>query len=149
MRLVVDTSVLIGELLRKAGRERLGDSRLDLFLPEQMWDETKLMLPRRVQQYGLRNGLDDQLQRDLTATCLSAVSSNVDILPEAVYAAQEYEARARSVRDPADWPVVACSLALNAAVWTNDNDFLGTGIATWTTNTLDSWLRRAPEGTTP
>lgn len=36
MRLVVDTSVLVGELLRASGRARLGDDRLELFLPEQM-----------------------------------------------------------------------------------------------------------------
>jgi hypothetical protein len=31
VRLVVDTSVLVGELLRVAGRERLADERLELF----------------------------------------------------------------------------------------------------------------------
>lgn len=35
MRLLVDTSVLVGELLRTSGRSRLGDERLQLFLPEQ------------------------------------------------------------------------------------------------------------------
>lgn len=39
MRLVVDTSVLAGELLRRAGRARLGDDRLELFLPEPRWSE--------------------------------------------------------------------------------------------------------------
>lgn len=48
----------------------------------------------------------------------------------------EDEALARSVRDPNDWPAVACALALTAGIWTNDNDFLGTGVATWTTETL-------------
>ena len=32
MRLVVDTSVLVGELLRARGRRRLRDERLELFL---------------------------------------------------------------------------------------------------------------------
>jgi predicted nucleic acid-binding protein len=32
--------------------------------------------------------------------------------------------------DPHDWPVVATALDLGAAIWTNDNDFLGTGVAT-------------------
>ena len=27
---------------------------------------------------------------------------------------------------------MASALALSAAIWTNDNDFLGTGVATWT-----------------
>jgi hypothetical protein len=42
MRLVVDTSVLVGELLRRTGRGRLGDERLELFLPEQMSAEAQV-----------------------------------------------------------------------------------------------------------
>ncbi|WP_423915701.1 PIN domain-containing protein [Candidatus Poriferisodalis sp.] len=72
-----------------------------------------------------------------------------EFLAEVVYAAMEDEAQARSVRDPDDWPVVAYAMVLNAAVWTNDNDFLGTGVATWTTNALDSWLKRNPEELSP
>ncbi|GMU77240.1 MAG: hypothetical protein AMXMBFR46_00410 [Acidimicrobiia bacterium] len=65
------------------------------------------------------------------------------ILDEAVYSALEDEARARSLRDPADWPVVASALALSAAIWTNDNDELGTGVATWTTESLQARLDRS------
>lgn len=42
MHLVVDTSVLVGELLRAKGRRRLEDDRRDLYLPEQMQIETGL-----------------------------------------------------------------------------------------------------------
>ena len=70
------------------------------------------------------------------------MARNAVIVATAVYSALEDEARARSQRDPDDWPVVACALALSAGVWTNDNDFLGTGVATWTTETLQLWLER-------
>ena len=65
-----------------------------------------------------------------------AGAANVAVVDEAVYSALEDEARSRSMRDPSDWPLVACALALDAAVWTNDNDLLGTGVPTWTTETL-------------
>ncbi|WP_420610466.1 PIN domain-containing protein [Candidatus Poriferisodalis sp.] len=143
MRLVVDTSVLVGELLREAGRERLRDNRLDLFLPERMWQETQWMLPARIERFGEQHGLAPTTQRDLVTACLEAVMGNVDIVAEPIYLAREDEARARSLRDPDDWPVVACALSLGAGVWTNDNDFLGTGVPTWTTATLDLWLQRA------
>jgi hypothetical protein len=39
--------------------------------------------------------------------------------------------------------VVGCALALSAGIWTDDNDFLGTGVATWTTETLQAWLDRS------
>ena len=145
MRLVVDTSVLVGELLRVSGRARLGDERLELFLPEQMWGETGVELPRRVAAFARRRGLEPSLADELKTACLAAVEANVVILDEGIYAALEDEARARSRRDPRDWPVVATALALNAGIWTNDNDFLGTGVATWTTETLQRWLERQPE----
>jgi predicted nucleic acid-binding protein len=142
MRLVVDTSVLVGELLRRAGRNRLGDDRLELFLPEQTWAETQVELPRRVAAFVRRGGLEAEVGKKIVRLCFEAVDANVVILDEAVYSALEDEARARSLRDPTDWPVVATALALSAAIWTNDNDFLGTGVATWTTETLQVWLDR-------
>lgn len=142
MRLVVDTSVLVGELLRVSGRERLADDRLELFLPERMWAETQVELPRRVEAFLRRRGMDPELGTDVVRNGLDSVEANIAILDEAVYAALEEEARARSVRDSADWPVVASALALSAAIWTNDNDFLGTGVPTWTTETLRRWLDR-------
>lgn len=144
MRLVVDTSVLVGELLRAAGRERLGDERLELFLPEQMWGETKVELPRRIAAFTRRRGLDRSLGEALSHACLDAIAANVVIVDAAVYGAVEDEARARTPRDPADWAVVASAIVLSAGIWTNDNDFLGTGVATWTTETLISWLARDP-----
>ncbi len=145
MRLVVDTSVLVGELLRVPGRTRLADERLELFLPEQMWGETRIELPRRITAFIRRRGLEPRLGDELSAACLTAVDANIVSLDEGIYAALEEEARQRSVRDPRDWPVVASALALNAAIWTNENDFLGTGVATWTTDTLQRWLQRQPE----
>lgn len=143
MRLVVDTSVLVGELLRRAGRERLGDARLELFLPEQMWSEFQVGLPRRIAAFVRRRSLPTEVGEELARVCLAAVDANVVVLDQAIYSAIEEEARARSMRDPSDWPVVAAALALSADIWTNDNDFLGTGVATWTTETLQAWLDRA------
>lgn len=143
MRLVVDTSVLVGELIRRRGRVRLGDERLELFMPEQMWAETQVELPRRITTFVRRRGLEPGVGIDLVRLCLKAVEANVVVLDEAIYSAIEDEARARSLRDPVDWPVVASALALTAGIWTNDNDFLGTGVATWTTETLQAWLDRS------
>jgi predicted nucleic acid-binding protein len=146
MRLVVDTSVLVGELLRTHGRHRLGDDRLELFLPEQMWAETQVELPRRINAFVRRRKLVPDVATELTALCLEAIDANLVVLDDAIYAALEDEARARSLRDPNDWPVVASALALAAGVWTNDNDFLGTGVPTWTTESLQAWLDRHDDG---
>lgn len=142
MRLIVDTSVLVGELLCASGRTRLGDYRLELFLPERMLAETRVELPRRIDAFTRRRQLDPAVSREIAGLCMQAIDANLIVVEEAVYAALEHEARARSVRDPRDWPVVASALALTAGVWTNDNDFLGTGVPTWTTETLQGWLDR-------
>lgn len=145
MRLVVDTSVLVGELLRASGRARLGDDRLELFLPERMWSESRVELPRRITAFVSRRKPPLAVGADLTSLCLQTISDNVVVLEESIYSAIEDEARARSQRDPADWHVVATALALSAGIWTGDNDFLGCGVPTWTAVTLQTWLDRHPD----
>ena len=43
-------------------------------------------------------------------------------------------------RDPDDWPALACALLLDCPVWTEDADFFGTGVATWTTSRVKLFL---------
>ena len=142
MRHLVDASALVADLLRVAGRERLADGRLELFIAEHTFAEVAHELPKRVERFAERRSLDARLVERLVAECLAAVDDNLVVVPEAAYAPLEEEARWRSPRDPHDWPVVAAALAVGGAVWTNDKDFLGTGIATWTTETMISWLAR-------
>ena len=146
MRLIVDTSVLVGELLRASSRARLGDDRLELFMAEAMWSETQVELPRRINAFAKRKALPRKVADELMGLCLEAVTADVAVLEESIYSALEDEALARSERDPRDWPAVACALALAAGVWTADSDFLGTGVATWTAATLQRWLQRHPDG---
>jgi predicted nucleic acid-binding protein len=47
------------------------------------------------------------------------------------------------MRDPNDWPVVATALLLNFPVWTEDQDFFGGGVATWTTDRVELHLRES------
>jgi len=45
-----------------------------------------------------------------------------------------------SVRDADDWPVLACAMTLSCPIWTEDTDFFGTGIATWTTDRIELYF---------
>ena len=49
-------------------------------------------------------------------------------------------------RDPDDWPVLACALRLDYPVWTEDQDFFGTGVATWTTALIEIYLSERESG---
>jgi predicted nucleic acid-binding protein len=44
-------------------------------------------------------------------------------------------------RDPDDWPIVAVALLLDFPIWTEDQDFFGSGVATWTTDRVELYLR--------
>jgi predicted nucleic acid-binding protein len=68
----------------------------------------------------------------------------VEIVDESLYEERESSARERMLsRDVEDWPIVATSLLLDCPVWTEDQDFFGSGIATWTTNNVELYLRDA------
>ena len=43
---------------------------------------------------------------------------------------------------------VALALVLKAGIWTSEQDFLGCGLPTWTTETLISYLANEYEQTT-
>ncbi len=44
---------------------------------------------------------------------------------------------------PEDWPVIACALALECPIWTEDRDFFGAGVPTWTTDRVELYLANA------
>src|SRR5215831_3050191 len=46
-------------------------------------------------------------------------------------------------RDPGDWPIVATALFLRCPIWTEDQDFFGAGVPTWTTDRVELYLEEA------
>lgn len=73
---------------------------------------------------------------------LDQVMRIVESVDRSLYEEYEELARARIYsRDPEDWPVVATALMLDAPIWTEDQDFFGSGIAIWTSNRVEIFLR--------
>lgn len=73
---------------------------------------------------------------------LNQVIRLVEPVDRSLYEDFEELARARiSSRDPEDWPIVAAALMLDAPIWTEDQDFFGSGVATWTSNRVEIYLR--------
>jgi predicted nucleic acid-binding protein len=144
MRVVIDTNILVGEALRASGKRRLAHKSLDLLLPHHMWEETAHELPRRIVAVGRHRRMPEAEIEAMQTECYEAIKDNVTVLHGGAYDQLEDEARARSIRDPDDWPLVACALAFSAAIWTQDGGLFGTGVPTWTIETLGSWLERQP-----
>ena len=70
--------------------------------------------------------------------------SLIQLVDRSLYEEFEERARARiSSRDASDWPIVATALLLDSPIWTEDRVFFGAGIATWTSNKIELYLRDA------
>ena len=73
---------------------------------------------------------------------LSALAGIVELIGSDVYGDYEAQARERlAKRDPEDWPILASALALGCPIWTEDTDFFGCGVPTWTSDRVQMFLR--------
>jgi predicted nucleic acid-binding protein len=77
----------------------------------------------------------------LAAEKLRTLRNVVRAITRAEYTVMREPALARiGRRDPDDWPALACALALECPIWTEDRDYFGVGIATWTTANVEVFL---------
>jgi predicted nucleic acid-binding protein len=144
MIVVADASVLVGELLRKRGRELLLRPELQVLVAEDHWSETQHELSRRLGIMESTGRLSPANRRALEEAVQSLIEAKaIDVVSRSMYAPFEATARRRVPRDPQDWPTVALALLLDAAILTGDNDFLGCGCPTWTIETLLRELQTA------
>jgi predicted nucleic acid-binding protein len=78
---------------------------------------------------------------DLAAT-LEDLKLLVNPIDRDAYDHLEAEARERlRGRDEDDWPILATALSLSCAIWTEDADFFGAGVAQWTSDRVEIFLR--------
>jgi predicted nucleic acid-binding protein len=140
VRLAVDASTLVAEVLRARGRRLIADPALDLVVAADAWDETRHELHKRVTHLVARGHLAAEPAADLLQAALAAVAAAATVVPREGYANRLEEARRRIPRDPQDAPTVALALAADCGIWTADHDFFGCGLPVWTTETLEQQL---------
>lgn len=98
--------------------------------------EATYELERRLESMAVRAGLTEDQRQAWLFTALKLLQQRVVVIPQATFAPFESQARLRIPRDPDDWPTIALALALNADVWTEDQDFFGCGLGVWRTDVL-------------
>ncbi len=141
MRIILDANILVGLLISRARRRILFHPDLQLLMTEDAWRETGRHLARRVGE-GVATG---RISADLGTEALTALDE-IDLLirrfPVSSYAPFEEEA-GRRIHHAPDIPTVALALAATVAfpdattaIWTEDKDFWGCGVAVWTTEKL-------------
>jgi predicted nucleic acid-binding protein len=78
---------------------------------------------------------------------LQALAAVIVPVPSASYESLKEKALARiGLRDPDDWTVLACALLADCPIWTEDIDFFGTGVATWTTALVELYFTETDLG---
>jgi predicted nucleic acid-binding protein len=135
-RLVLDANILVRAVLgtRVRGLIERYAGPVDLLVPESAIAEVQEHLPTNLAKR--------RLPLEPAAEVLDRLGPFLQELPESLYAAQKESALARlSGSDVEDWPVLACALALECSIWTEDRDFFGTGVATWTSDRVEIFLR--------
>jgi predicted nucleic acid-binding protein len=133
--IILDANILIRGVLGKRVRELISDNveTVQFFAPDVAYADARKYLPALLDKRGLKS--------DSAMTVLDALESIVRPLELGVYVGLQAQALLRiAVRDADDWPVLACAMTMACPVWTEDADFFGTGIATWTTDRVELYL---------
>jgi len=136
--LVLDANILIRAALGPRVRQLVADGGtvISMFAPRCAYDDARRYVPDLLVGRGLDPG-------DALAV-LDAIETAVVPQPPAAYEAWRAEALERIAdRDADDWPILALSLALDCPIWTQDQDFFGTGVPTWTTDRVEIFFRHA------
>ncbi len=135
--IVLDANILIRGVLGRRVRQIIDTYEpqgLRFFTPDVAFDDAEKYLPLLLKKRGKPHA-------DLPAS-LDYLRKIVEPIPSELYSLFENEARLRlRGRDEDDWPVLATALGLACGVWTEDADFFGTGIAVWTTNSVEIFLK--------
>ena len=110
-------------------------SQVTFLAPEVAFDDVHEHLASVLTQRGEPRALQPALEK------LARLRLAVRVVDPSEYEVMKPAALARiSSRDPDDWPILACALALKCPIWTEDRDFFGTGVATWTTALVELYF---------
>ena len=139
-RLVLDANILIRAVLGKRVKSILNNYEREAWFgsPEFCFFEAQKQLPRILAGPAIDAGL----------AMLDQLTNTVEFIDETSYRRYKIEAQERMRRrDPNDWPILAVAMLMGCPIWTEDRDFFGKGIATWTTDMVEIYLR--PSSTSP
>ena len=129
--IVLDANILIRAVLGKRVREQIlaNADHVKFYAPAVAYVDARKYLPALLEKHGIDS--------KLALAVLDSLVAIVQSVEEDLYDGMRQAALQRiSMRDADDWPVLACALTLGCPVWTEDADFFGTGVATWTSDRI-------------
>ncbi|MGA3264353.1 MAG: PIN domain-containing protein [Terracidiphilus sp.] len=138
-KLVLDANILVRAVFgeRVCNLLKGYEDVAEFYAPDLCIEEARKHLPAIAARRRVASALAE-------ATLSHIVDDMISVVDCSLYEDFEERARARiSSRDAGDWPVVATALLIDAPIWTEDRDFIGSGIATWTSSNVELYLRDA------
>lgn len=133
--IVLDANILIRAVLGRRVRELIVENAdvVQFFAPDVAYADARKYLPSLLEKRGVKS--------EPAMAVLDALESIVRPLELGVYEGLKTQALQRiAIRDADDWPVLACAMTIGCPVWTEDADFFGTGVATWTSDRVELYL---------
>lgn len=133
--IILDANILIRAVLGKRVRELIVENAatVKFFAPDVAYADARKYLPALLEKRGVKSAA--------AMTVLDILESIVRPLEHNLYAGLQQQALQRiAIRDADDWPVIACAMTIGCPVWTEDTDFFGAGVATWTTDRVKLYL---------
>jgi len=127
--LVLDANILIRAVFGQRVRQILEayEDVAGFYSPDVCFQDARKYIP----DLSERRGLDSAVGLSV----LDQIGRIVEPVDRSLYEDYENLARERVLtRDPGDWPIVAVALLLDFPIWTEDQDFFGSGVAIWTTD---------------
>jgi predicted nucleic acid-binding protein len=135
--IVLDANILIRAVLGRRVRQPVEvytAQGLRFVAPDVAFNDAQKYLPPLLNKRG-KSDVDVLASLEYLRQLLEPVDCEL-------YGEFEVEARERlRGRDENDWPVLATALGLGCDIWTEDQDFFGTGIAIWTTYRIEIFLK--------
>jgi len=138
--IILDANILIRAALGVRARDLINQyqKNINMLAPQPAWSDAleklDITLPKR--------GISSELLHGSSGR-LDALRTAVGSIPLSFVEGERENAFARiGKRDPDDWPILAAALTLNCPIWTEDQDFFGTGVATWNTELVEIFLSR-------
>ncbi len=135
-RLVLDANILLRGVFGVRVRSLLEkyEDVASFYSPDICFEESRRYIPA----LAARRGFD----ASIGLLVLDQIAQIVEVVDRSLYEEQEKVARVRmQVRDAEDWPVAAAALLMDCPIWTEDRDFFGGGIETWTSDRVELYLR--------
>lgn len=132
---VLDANILIRAVLgsRVLSLLRKYAAHVEFLAPATAFEEAREWLPGILERR--------KISPSNALALLELIAGLVQAVEPAMYASHEATARRRmDERDEDDWPILAVALTFRCPIWTEDTDFFGCGVATWTTDRVELYL---------